>query len=128
MIKEKLEKFGSFGSVLAAAACPVCFPKLALLGTLFGFGALAKYEVIFFYGAQFLVILAVAGHVMSYKTSRNWKILSLALVSAVSLFVSLYVAGSEILSYLAFAGLVVATLWQVYENRQCEKCLATSEQ
>ena len=127
MIKEKLEKFGSFGAIIAAAACPVCFPKLALLGALFGFGALAKYEVIFYYGAQFLVLLAVAGHVMSYKTSGNKIILSLAVGSTVLLFVSLYVAGSELLSYIAFAGLVVATLWQVYENRKCANCLATAE-
>ena len=122
-----MEKFGTFGAIIAAAACPVCFPKLALLGALFGFAALAKYELIFFYGAQFLVILAVAGHVMTYKTSRNRKILSLALVSAVLLFISLYVASCEILSYVAFSGLVVATLWQVYESRRCSECLTTSE-
>jgi len=113
---------------MAAAACPVCFPKLALLGALLGFGALAKFELIFFYGAQFLVILAVAGHVMSYKTSRNWKILSLAIVSAGLLFISLYAVVSEMLSYLAFGGLIVATLWQVYENRKCANCLATSQE
>ena len=122
-----MEKFGSFGAIIAAAACPVCFPKLALLGAIFGFGALAKYEVIFFYGVQFLVILAVAGHFMSYKTSRNWKILSLAIGSAVLLFVSLYAFVSEMLSYLAFGGLVAATLWQVYENRRCADCLVTSD-
>jgi len=71
-------------------------------------------------------VLAVAGHVMSYKTSHNWKILSLSLVSAVLLFVSLYAVVSEMLSYFAFGGLIVATLWQVYENRRCADCSATS--
>jgi hypothetical protein len=28
-MKTHLEKIGSFGGVIAAAACPVCFPKLA---------------------------------------------------------------------------------------------------
>jgi len=28
-MKTYLERIGSFGGVIAAAACPVCFPKLA---------------------------------------------------------------------------------------------------
>jgi len=28
-MKTYLEKIGSFGGVIAAAACPACFPKLA---------------------------------------------------------------------------------------------------
>jgi len=46
----KLENFGSFGAIVAAAACPICFPKLALLGAFFGLGALSKYEAFFFMG------------------------------------------------------------------------------
>src|SRR5216117_287385 len=43
-MKIHLEKIGSLGAVIAAAACPICFPKLALLGALFGLGALGAYE------------------------------------------------------------------------------------
>jgi len=126
-MKNKLEKFGSFGAIIAAAACPICFPKLALLGALLGFGALAQYEAVFFYGAQILVLLAVSGHVVSYKKSRNWKILSLSIVSAVLFFVSLYVVASEILSYIALGGIIVATLWHVYKNRFCASCVTSAE-
>ena len=121
-MQNKLEKFGSFGAIFAAAACPICFPKLALLGALFGLGALAPYETAFFFGSQILVVLAVVGHVISYKKHQNRKLLSLAVISAILLFVSLYAYVSEILSYLAFGGLIIATIWLILENRRCSIC------
>ena len=75
-MQSKLEKLGSFGGIVAAAACPICFPKLALIGALFGFGALAKYEVVFLYLAQILVMIALIGHVISYKRVQTRILLS----------------------------------------------------
>jgi len=123
----KLEKFGSFGAIITAAACPICFPKLALLGALFGMGALASYETVFFIGAQVLVIIALVGHSLSFKTHRDKRILTLAGVSTLTLFLSLYVFASEILNYLAFAGLIGATIWLIIENRRCKTCIAEAE-
>jgi len=126
-MKNILEKFGSFGAILAAMACPVCFPKLALVGAILGMGALKPFETVFFFGSQLLVLSALGGHGLSYKKHQNKKLLSLAIVSALTFFVSLYVAASEILSYLAFGGLIVATVWLVAENRRCAKCETTLE-
>lgn len=125
-MKIKLEQFGSFGAIVAAAVCPICFPKLALLGALIGFGALAKYEAVFFYGAQILVLIALVGHVISYKNVQNRILLALAIISTVLFFTSLYGFVSEILSYVALTGLVVATIWMIVENRRCAKCVDTS--
>lgn len=122
-----IEKFGSFGAVIAAMACPICFPKLALLGALIGMGALAPYETAFFFGAQILVVLAVIGHAVSYRKHQNGKLLSLAIISTILFFISLYAFVSEFLSYLAFSGLIISTIWLVFENRRCEKCLATPD-
>jgi len=126
-MKNKLEKFGSFGAIVAAAACPICFPKLALIGALFGLGALAPFETVFFFTAQIFVVLAVIGHAISYKKHQNLKLLSLTVLSMILLFVSLYIYVSEILSYLAFSGLIVATIWLVFENRRCTNCAAFSD-
>ena len=126
-MKNTLEKFGSFGAIIAAAACPICFPKLALLGALFGLGALAPFETAFFFGAQILVVLAVIGHVVSYKRHQNGKLLSLAVISAILLFISLYAYVSEVLSYIAFSGLIIATIWLIFENRRCSSCVTSSE-
>lgn len=121
-MKNTPEKIGSIGAIIAAAACPICFPKLALIGAFLGLGALAPFETGLFYGAQALCLLALVGHFVSYKKHRNWKILVLAGISVALLFISLYAFFSEALSYLAFIGLIAATIWLIMENRRCEQC------
>lgn len=121
-MRNTLEKTGSFGSIVAAAACPVCFPKLALLGAIFGMGTLAKYETAFFIAAHVLVVLAMVGHVVSYKRHHNRALLTLAGGSVALFFISLYVFGVELLTYMAFAGLITATVWLMFENRRCQSC------
>jgi len=127
-MRNKLENFGSFGAIIAAAACPICFPKLALLGAIFGFGALMKYEVAFFYGAQVLIVIALIGHIISYKKVQNRPLLALAIISAVLFFTSLYVFVSETLSYIGLAGLVAATIWMIIESRRCVECVTPADQ
>jgi len=127
LLKNKLEKYGSFGAIVAAAACPICFPKLALLGAFFGLGVLEPFETIFFFGTQILVVLASTGHAISYKKHQNWKLLSLAILSMILLFISLYAFVSEILSYLALSGLIIATIWLILENRRCASCTEYSD-
>lgn len=112
-----LERTGSTGALLAAAACPVCFPKLAAVGALLGLGALAPFEVYFLWGAQFLVGLAVAGQVMSFRATRRTGPLIVSLTSAALFFLSLYVVVSEALSYLALAGILLSSFWSLLRWR-----------
>lgn len=121
-MNNKLGRFGSFGGILAAAVCPVCFPKLALLGALFGFGALAQYEVIFFYGLQVLIVAMLLSHVIAFKRGGDKRLLILVSVSAVLFFVSLYVLVSEYLSYLALTGLVASSVWLILAPRRSGEC------
>ena len=119
-----LEKVGSFGAIVAAAACPICFPKLALIGALFGFGVLAKYEAIFLYMAQILIIFALVGHIISYKRLNNLALLISAYISAILFFGSLYVFTSEILSYFALTGMIAVMVWMMIEDRRCTNSAA----
>ena len=119
----KLENYGSFGAIAAAAACPICFPKLALIGAFLGLGALAKYETFFFYGAHILILMALVGHVISYKKVQNRTLLALAIISASLFFISLYLIVSEILAYIALTGLVAATIWMIAESRRYDSCV-----
>jgi mercuric ion transport protein len=95
--------------VLAAAACPVCFPKLALLGSLVGLGAFSAYEAQLFIAAQVLVLAALAGHAAAYRQHRRAWLFGLALGSAAAVFSGLYIVAWEWLSYAGFGGLVVAS-------------------
>jgi hypothetical protein len=43
-MKSLLEKLPSFGAIVAAADCPICFLALATVGSVFGLGANAAFE------------------------------------------------------------------------------------
>jgi hypothetical protein len=108
-MKTHLEKIGSFGGIIAAAACPVCFPKLALLGALFGLGALSAYEWQLFIAAQVLVAFAVLGHALAYLQHRKRWVLGLGILSGAGVFGGLYLLNSEVVTYAGLAGLAVAS-------------------
>jgi mercuric ion transport protein len=104
-----LEKIGSIGAVIAAAACPICFPKLALLGAVFGLGALGAYESQLFIAAQALIVLAIVGHVVAYRQHHKRWLLAVAVLGAAAVFGGLYLKYSEPLIYAGLAVLVVAS-------------------
>lgn len=116
-MKPSLEKIGAWGSVLAAAVCPVCFPKLALIGALVGLGAFGAYESTFFAAAQVLVALAVLGHALAYLRHRKLWLLALGVTSGTAVFAGLYALGSEAVIYAGFAGLLVASATDFWSRR-----------
>ena len=120
-MKSGLERSGSIGALLAAAACPVCFPKLALVGALFGLGALGAYETQLFIAAQALVIIALIGHALSYRRHRNAWLLAAAIASGAAVFTGLYWTASEALIYAGFAGLVIASATDFWTRRRQTK-------
>ena len=109
-MRTSLDKFGSAGAIIAAAACPVCFPKLAVLGALVGLGGLGAYEAQFFIAAQALVGLALIGHFLSFRQHRRWGRLAFAVLSGAAVFSGLYLFKSEWVSYAGLAGLISASL------------------
>ena len=122
-MKGWLAKFSSAGAVVAAAACPVCLPKLALVGAFFGLGALGAYEYQFFIASQILSMVAVAGHAFAYPRHRDAWRLGVALGGGTAVFAGLYLFGGEILVYIGFAGLVLASatpFWNRLRRRACK--------
>lgn len=119
---DKVQKLGSAGAVIAAAACPICFPKLALVGAFFGLGALSRYEPFFFYGAQVMVLLILAANLLTWRRHGNRRLPALVVSSAALFFASLYLVPSEYLTYASFAGLGAAGVWSVFASRGCATC------
>lgn len=115
-MKAWLEKSSSIGAVIAAAACPVCFPKLALIGALFGLGALGAYEYQLFIAAQALVVIAVVGHAFAYRRDRNLWLLGCAAASGAAVFAGFYLFGWEPLAYIGFAGLIAASATEFWNR------------
>ena len=86
MSRPFLEKFGTVGAVIAAAACPVCFPKVALVGAALGFGVFEPFEGFIGIGVQALFLLALVGQVLAFPRHRNRWLLALSIV--VTIFLS----------------------------------------
>lgn len=116
------EKFGTIGAFLAALACPICFPKLALIGAALGLGIFAPYERYIALAVQGLFVLALCGQILAYRSHRNSWLLGFAIFTTALMFIGYYVIPSSILLQIALVGLVAGSVWQVVEAKRCAQC------
>ena len=121
-MKQALEKSGTFGAIVSAAACPVCFPKLAIVGAMLGLGVFAPLEGYLVTLLQLLAIAALVGQVMAYRRYCNAYLLGLATVGTVCVLVAYHAYFSELLVYAGLAVLAAASIWLVVESRRCPVC------
>lgn len=129
MFRSLLEKFGSLGAILAAAACPVCFPKIALVAALFGLGFLEQYEGYATRAVQVFALVAFAGQLIAFPRHRNWWLLGFSATATSLLFVAYYAIDfSPFVLQLALVCVVAASVWLVVELRRNAKRKAISEQ
>ena len=117
-----LDKLGTSGAIVAAIGCPICFPKLAVVGALLGLGGLAAYEKYFILLVQILIIVALVGHIMAYRHHHNRFLLLSAVALSLAFFVALYLIGNEWLLYLIFAGHIFLSFWLMRENKKAPYC------
>jgi len=123
MRRPLVEKTGTVGAIIAALACPICFPKVALIGAAVGLGALAPFEGYIAIGVQVLFVLALVGQALSYPRHRNGWLLGLSVFTTALLFVAYYLYASSVLLQASLALLVAASIWLVIENRRCARCV-----
>jgi mercuric ion transport protein len=122
MTRPSVEKLGTFGAVLTAAACPICFPKLALVGAALGLGALAPFEGYVVLGVQFLFVLAFVGQWVAFRRHHNRWLFALSGVVTLLVFVGYYIFPSAVLLQIALLGLAGASAWLVVALRRCANC------
>jgi mercuric ion transport protein len=111
------EKVGSIGAIIGALACPICFPKIAVLGSLVGLGVLAPFEGYVAKGVQALFVIAFIGQLMAFRQHTNRWLLGLSLLTTLLLFTGYYVVPS-ILLQVSLCGLVISSIWLVIEQRR----------
>lgn len=121
-MSRKAEAAGPVGAVIAAAACPICFPKLAALGALVGLGALAPYEAYFLWAAQLLVVLTLAVQFIAYRRYRTHGLMLAFSFFTGIFFLSLYGVPSEWLTYAALTGIVGCTIWSLASDVNTVRC------
>ncbi len=123
----KLERSGTVGAIVAAILCPICFPKLALIGAALGLGVLAPYEGWFAAAAQVFLLVALAGHVVAFRRHRDRRVLALAALGVALVLGSLWLYYVEALVYAGLAALIAATVWSAFAMRSCASCDAVVE-
>jgi mercuric ion transport protein len=116
-----VEKFGTIGALLAAA-CPACFPMLAVVGTALGLGILSPFEGWVFVVFQIFVAAAVFGTVFSFVRHHRVFSFIIGLTGPALIFFALYVRFSQALLYLGLFGLAAASALNYVANRQCARC------
>ena len=113
-----IEKLSTGGALLAALACPVCFPKFALLGAALGFGVLAPFERYTAWAVQGLFVVAWVAQLVAYKRHGNRWLLAFATLVTLTLFAGFYVVPSTILLQSALTGLAIASVWLIVTMRR----------
>jgi mercuric ion transport protein len=123
-MKSYLDKVGSFGSLFTAAACPACFPQLAALGTVVGLSAFTSYEAQIFLATKVLVVVAILGHVLAYRSHRRLPLAVLGAGGGILFFLGMYLFRSEAAIYLGLIAMVAASLADLVQRLRMRRRLA----
>lgn len=121
------DKTGSFGAVVAAMGCAVCFPAIASLGAAIGLGFLAQWEGILLTKVlPAAAILTLAVHILGYFYHRQWYRTLLGVIgpAAVLLILNFWFATywRTDAIYAALGLMVAVSIWDIFwpANRHCE--------
>ena len=109
---------GTFGSVIAAASCPACFPALASLGAAAGLGFLSEYEGLFITTLlPWFAGIALVANALGWLRHRQWWRSLLGVIGpALVLAAMLLFFGQWWTARLLYTGLalmVVVSLWDL---------------
>jgi len=117
-----LDKFGAVGAFVAAISCPACFPLLAVVGATLGLGFLRPYEGYIMYVFQGLVVLSLAGSVLSYLNHKKKLPLVISVLSSALIFFAFYIRFNVVFLYVGLGGLMLSATISYFENRKCKTC------
>jgi len=121
-MKNYLDKTGAIGAFLAAGSCPVCFPLLAVVGSALGFGFLKPYEGAMMVIFQGLVLVALVGNILSFRSHKRIVPLAVGVISPILIFFVFYVYFSSVLLNIGLFGLLTAAMMNFIVGRQCTSC------
>jgi hypothetical protein len=117
-----LDKVGTVGAFLAAAAAPCCFPLLAAVGAALGLGALQAWRGYMDYAIQGFALISGVGGVLAFRRHRNAWPLAAGWASVGSIFFAFYIRYHVALIYAALAGLGVSAIWNIVIERRAGSC------
>jgi len=110
--KRHLDKIGVGGSLFAALCC-LGFPALVSILSAIGLGFLINDDILRPLMIVFLLV-AILGLVLGMHHHGNPCALIVGILSAVTLYAFIYVSFNEVMAGLGIAGLVIASLLNVF--------------
>lgn len=116
-----LEKVGSIGTFITAAACPVCWPLFASIGATLGLGILAPYEgVLMTIVFPAFILISVVGTILSFINHRTYLPLLVSLLSAALVLYGFYGGWHLTLMYIGIFGLLAGSVLGFFANKKCK--------
>ncbi len=109
--KRNLDKIGVGGSLFAALCC-LGFPALLSILSANGLGFLINDAVLLPLLVVFLLV-TLGGLYLGVRQHRSWLAFGVGLLSAVGVFVFIFVAFNKILAAISVAGLLIASVLNV---------------
>lgn len=107
-------------AIFAKAACPFCYPALAGLLSSFGLGFLFRETSLLIFSALFAGV-ALFGLFYRAHSRRGLGPFCLGALSVVIAGASKAI-GQDMVLYVGFGGLIVASIWNLIPRRSCGSC------
>ena len=120
-----VDRIGSLGTLVAAMACPVCWPLFATMGSSLGLGIFSPWEgIISNFVFPPFVVIAILGTILSFRSHKKRLPLVLGIVSGSLILFGFYVIWQLTLMYIGIFGLLISSVLGHLGNKQQEKlCL-----
>lgn len=121
------EKAGSFGALVSAMGCTMCFPAIASLGGAIGVGFLSQWEGLFVNTLlpTFAVVVFIA-HGIGGLSHRQWHRSLLGMIGPLLLLLSLYpwfqYIWSTNVTYASLGLMIAVSIWDLIwpANNRCK--------
>ena len=121
-LKAKIDQLGTAGLWMTMLVSPCCFPLAAVIASSLGFSASSElFGGWTFYVFQGMVIVALAGLLIAYRSHRDWWPLLIAFPSGILIFYSYHFLDSDnwtLYIYAGMGGLLMASILNHYDMKR----------
>lgn len=120
-----IDKLGTAGLFITAILSPCCFPLFAFGASALGLGSFELFGGWAMYVFIGMVLISIAGFVISYRKHQCLYPLLIAIPSAISIFYGFFSLNISPWIYIGMFGMLAATIVNYYRNRlhgNCDTC------
>jgi len=116
-IKYNIDKLGTIGLFITALFSPCCFPLFAFAASAFGLGNFELFGGWTIWIFLTMVLVSIAGLIISYFIHRCLYPLLIAVPSALFIFYGFLINSNATFIYLGMLGIFIATGVNYYRNK-----------